>query len=153
MWCTRTMHLGIAFSFAVGDGQCALDPEAMTLPLQQGIVAQGALLSGLLAEKGFTGAREFLLGRFGYLVAYEPNPRLNYLSEGLGKEFYGEQIAIKPFASCRATHPSIELALNLRKQASDRTRVDPRHHRVDQSGSASAGRLASRIQDPAGLGP
>ena len=113
----HTHHaLGIAFSFAVGDGQCALDPEAMTLPLQQGIVAQGALLSGLLAKEGFTGAREFLLGRFGYLVAYEPNPRLNYLSEGLGKEFYGEQISIKPFASCRATHPSIELALDLRKK-------------------------------------
>ena len=44
--------LGIAFSFAVGDGQCALD-GALTLRLQQGIVAQGAVLSILLASKGF----------------------------------------------------------------------------------------------------
>lgn len=115
---TATAHhaLGIAFSFAVGDGQCALDQEAMTLPLQQGIVARGALQSGLLAERGFTGARDFLLGRFGYLVAYEPDPRLEYLSEGLGKKFYGEQIAIKPFASCRGTHPAIEMTLRLKNE-------------------------------------
>ena len=110
----RTLHaLGIAFSFAIGDGQCVLDGKALTLPLQQGIVAQGALLSGLLAEKDFTGAREFLMGKFGYLVAYEPNPRIAYLTEDLGRKFYGEQISIKPYSSCRATHPSIDLALSL----------------------------------------
>ena len=105
--------MGISFSFAVGDGQCALDGAAQTLSLQQGIVAQGALYSGLLAEQGFLGAREFLTGRFGYLVAFEPNPKLEHLTEGLGKEFHGERITIKPFSSCRATHPSIDLALRL----------------------------------------
>jgi 2-methylcitrate dehydratase PrpD len=113
----RAHHaLGIAFSFAVGDGQCALDGEALTLPLQQGIVARGAVLSGLLPEKDFTGARDFLMGRFGYMVAYEPNPRKAYLAEDLGKVFYGERITIKPFSSCRATHPAIDLALLLSKE-------------------------------------
>ncbi|OGP78121.1 MAG: hypothetical protein A2V86_02970 [Deltaproteobacteria bacterium RBG_16_49_23] len=107
--------LGISFSFAVGDGQCALD-GALTLRLQQGIVAQGAFLSVILASKGFTGARDFLLGKFGYLNAFEPDPRLEYLTEGLGKVFYGERISIKPFSSCRATHPAIDLALQLRKE-------------------------------------
>ena len=104
--------LGIAFSHAIGDGQCALD-GALALRLQQGIVAQGALISGLLAEKGFTGAQDFLLGRWGYLSVWEPDPRLEYLTNGLGREFYGERITIKPFSSCRATHPSIDLALSL----------------------------------------
>ncbi|OGK84577.1 MAG: hypothetical protein A2X52_12110 [Candidatus Rokubacteria bacterium GWC2_70_16] len=113
----RTQHaLGIAFSHAVGDGQCALD-GALSLRLQQGIVAQGALLSGLLAERGFTGARDFLLGKYGYLRAFEPEPRLEYLLEGLGRRFYGEQITLKPYSSCRATHAAIELALRWREEA------------------------------------
>ncbi len=107
--------LGISFSFAVGDGQCALD-GALTLRLQQGIVAQGALLSVILTSHGFTGARDFLLGKFGFLRAFEPDPRLEYLTEGLGKTFYGERISIKPFSSCRATHPAVDLALQLRKE-------------------------------------
>jgi 2-methylcitrate dehydratase PrpD len=105
--------LGLSFSFAVGDGQCALD-GALSLRLQQGIVAQGALLSGLLTAQGFTGAKDFLMGRFGYLRAYEPDPRLEFLRDNFGKYFYGEQITIKPFSACRATHASIELALRLR---------------------------------------
>lgn len=108
--------LGISFSFAVGDGQCALD-GALTLRLQQGIVAQGALLSVLLSSQGFTGARDFLLGKFGYLRAFEPDPRLEYLTQDLGRKFYGEQITIKPFSACRATHPAIDLALRLRNEA------------------------------------
>ncbi len=107
--------LGLAFSFAVGDGQCALD-GALSLRLQQGIVAQGALLSVLLSSRGFTGARDFLLGNYGYLKAFEPDPRLEYLTQDLGIEFYGERITIKPFSSCRATHASINLALNLRNE-------------------------------------
>jgi len=113
---SKVQHaLGIAFSHAVGDGQCALD-GALSLRLQQGIVAQGSLISGLLAEKEFTGAKEFLLGRWGYLKVWEPNPRLQYLTEYLKKRFYGEQITIKPFSSCRATHPAIDLALRLSKK-------------------------------------
>lgn len=107
--------LGISFSHAVGDAQCALD-GALTLRLQQGIVAQGALISGLLAEKGFTGAREFLLGRWGYLNVWEPEPRLEFLTDGIGQDFYGEQITIKPFSSCRATHPSIDLSMTLTRE-------------------------------------
>jgi 2-methylcitrate dehydratase PrpD len=41
---------------------------------------------------------------------------LEYLTQDLGKYFYGERITIKPFSSCRATHPSIDLALGLREK-------------------------------------
>lgn len=105
--------LGIAFSHAVGDGQCALE-GALSLRLQQGIVAQGAVVSGLLAEQGFTGARDFLLGRWGYLRTFEPDPKIEALTEGLGETFLGERISVKPYASCRATHEAIDLALDLR---------------------------------------
>lgn len=112
----RTLHaLGIAFSHAVGDAQCALE-GALSLRLQQGIVAQGALISGLLAQQGFTGAREFLLGRWGYLRAFEPDPKIEAMTDGLGKSFRGELISIKLHASCRATHEAIDLALALRAE-------------------------------------
>ena len=115
--------LGLSFSFAVGDGQCALD-GALSLRLQQGIVAQGALLSALLTSEGFTGAKEFLMGRYGYLQAYEPDPRLEFLYENFGKYFYGEQITIKPFSACRATHSSIALALGLRPKIKNIREID-----------------------------
>jgi 2-methylcitrate dehydratase PrpD len=108
--------LGLSFSFAVGDGQCALD-GALSLRLQQGIVAQGALLSVLLTSQGFSGAQDFLLGKYGYLKAFEPDPHLEYLSQDLGRKWYGEQITIKPFSACRATHAAIDLSLQLRNQA------------------------------------
>jgi 2-methylcitrate dehydratase PrpD len=102
--------MGIAFSYAVGDGQTYLD-GGLTVRLQQGIVAQGALISILLAEKGFTGANDFLMGDFGYFRAFEPDPHLEFLTEELGERFYGDRVSIKPFSACRATHQAIELAL------------------------------------------
>ncbi|MGD0658611.1 MAG: MmgE/PrpD family protein [Syntrophorhabdales bacterium] len=113
--------LGVAFSFAVGDGQSALD-GSLTLRLQQGIAAQGAVLSMLLTSKGFTGAHDFLLGKFGYFRAFEPNPRIEYLTKDLGKSFYGDQISIKPYSACRAAHSAINLALRIRSEE----HVDPR---------------------------
>jgi 2-methylcitrate dehydratase PrpD len=112
--------LGIAFSHAVGDGQAILD-GALTVRLRQGIMTQGAFLATLLTSLGFTGAKNFLLGRWGYLNAFEPDPRLEYLTQDLGKKFYGEDITIKPFSSCRATHASIDLALQLRDKISRET--------------------------------
>ena len=106
--------LGLSFAHAVGDGQGALD-GALSLRLQQGLVAQGALLSGLLAQQGFTGAREFLLGRWGYLRVWEPEPNLEHL-DTLGQEFLGVRISVKPFSSCRATHPALDLILTLARE-------------------------------------
>ena len=114
--------LGIAFSYAAGDGQNLLD-GALTVRLSQGIVAQGAFLAALLSSQGFTGARDFLLGKWGYFRAFEPDPRLEYLTHDLGKEFYGERITIKPFSSCRATHASVELALRLRNETNMDTKL------------------------------
>ena len=112
---------GISFSFAIGDGQSILD-GALTVRLQQGLVAQGALVSTLLASRGFTGAQDFLLGKHGYLRAFEPDPRIEYLTNDIGKAFYGEMISFKPFSSCRGTHEAIELALKFRTQA----KIDPK---------------------------
>jgi 2-methylcitrate dehydratase PrpD len=110
----QTRHaLGIASSYAVGDGQCAID-GSMALRVQYGNVAQGALHAVLLAQRGVTGARDFLTGRYGYFPAFEPEHDTRALTDALGSEFRGDTISTKPYASCRATHPAIDLARELR---------------------------------------
>ncbi|UCE30518.1 MAG: MmgE/PrpD family protein [Burkholderiales bacterium] len=119
----ETRHaLGIASSYAVGDGQCAID-GSMALRVQYGNVAQGAVQAVALARLGVTGARDFLTGRYGYLTAFEPEHELGALTEGLGVEFRGATVSTKPYASCRATHPAIDLARELRARLSGAPRV------------------------------
>ncbi len=101
--------LGIAYAYACGEGQSA--PEgASSLALQQGIVAQSAIVATLLAEKGNSGSKEFLFGRAGYFNAFEPDPIMEPLTDRLGTYFFGEDISIKPYAACRCCHEAIELA-------------------------------------------
>lgn len=107
--------LGIGSSYAVGDGQCAID-GSMALRAQYGNVAQGALQAVLLAQRGFTGPRSFLTGRYGYFTAFEPEHDTQALLDGLGQEFHGATISTKPYACCRATHAAIDLARQLRAQ-------------------------------------
>lgn len=111
--------LGIAYAFANGEGQSALD-GALSLRLQQGNVAQAALVSALLAERGFTGSKDFLLGRMGFFRAFEPDPNLEPLTKDLGTYFWGEQLSIKPFSACRCCHPAIGLALGYRAEVAGR---------------------------------
>lgn len=120
----QTRHaLGIASSYAVGDGQCAID-GSMALRVQYGNVGQGALQAVALAGLGVTGARDFLTGRYGYLTAFEPEHDLAALVRGLGEEFLGATISTKPWASCRATHPAIDLTRELRVRLGDRRALE-----------------------------
>ncbi|MBM3555574.1 MAG: MmgE/PrpD family protein [Alphaproteobacteria bacterium] len=108
--------LGIAYSFMCGEGQSALD-GALALRLTEGNSARGAIDAALLAEKGFTGARDYLLGRMGFFNAYEPDPVPGPLTENLGAYFWGEQLSIKPFAACRCNHAALGLILAQRREA------------------------------------
>lgn len=118
--------LGLASSYAVGDGQCAID-GSMGLRVQYGNVGQGAVQATLLAAAGVTGPQRFLTGRYGYLVAFEPEHDLGTLTEGLGERFHGESISVKPYAACRATHPAIDLALAARGRLGGEVFDDVQH--------------------------
>lgn len=107
--------MGIAFTQMVGDGQSALD-GAMTHYLQQGVVAQSAVECALLAQKGITGARNILQGRYGLFHAYEPEHDLEPLTKDLGSVFKGSEISVKLYSSCRATHEAIDLALAISRE-------------------------------------
>ncbi len=112
----QTQHaLGIAYASVQGEGQSALD-GAFALPLQQGNVAQAALVAALLAERGSTGSEDFLFGRMGFFNVFEPDPIMAPLTEGLGEYFLGEELSVKPYSACRCCHPALELVQRYRAE-------------------------------------
>lgn len=107
--------LGLSMSYASGDLQGVLE-SSMALWVQYGNCATAAVQSGLLAQIGVTGPASFLVGRGGYLTAFEPEHDLDVLLGELGARFEGTRISVKPYASCRATHSMIDLARAFRAQ-------------------------------------
>jgi len=71
--------------------------------------------SCLLANLGVTGPKEFLVGRAGFLTAFEPEHDVNLLLDGLGERFDGTRISVKPYAACRCTHALIDMAKTFRE--------------------------------------
>src|SRR6476661_8544385 len=63
---------GIAYSHAAGNRQCILD-GALTKRMQAGQAASAGIFSAVLAQTGFTGARNIFNGRFGFFELYQPN--------------------------------------------------------------------------------
>lgn len=125
--------MGIAFTHMVGDAQSAFD-GSMTHYLQQGMVAKLAVEDVLLAQKGITGSKNVLQGRYGFYNAYEPDPNLNALTTELGKAFKGVEISIKFYSACRASHEAIDLA----RQIVAREKIKPEE--IDN--------ISIRVNDP-----
>jgi 2-methylcitrate dehydratase PrpD len=105
---------GIAYSHAAGNRQCILD-GALTKRLQAGQAASAGVFSAVLAQTGFTGARNVFNGRFGFFELYQPNghdPAL--LLQDLGTAFRGEALSYKPYPCGRPLHAAIDAALTAR---------------------------------------
>lgn len=120
--------LGIAYTSALGETQCMID-GASTVFYQQGLVAANAVRAVILAANGFTGASQFLTGRWGYYNAFEPGSALETIDAGLGKLFSNtDGIAFKPYPTCRPNTSAVALALELvrgrRLNAAEVVRID-----------------------------
>ena len=108
--------LGIAFSQAAGNRQCIVD-GALTKRLQAGQAASSGVFAGLLAREGFTGAHDIFLGRFGFFQLYQPDGYdAAKLTEGLGREFRGDELSFKPYACGRPQHSMLNAAIAARDQ-------------------------------------
>jgi 2-methylcitrate dehydratase PrpD len=108
--------MGNAYSMTSGNQQTLLD-GALMIRVQQGIASANGILSSLLAERGITGARNVLEGKFGYYKVYQGgayDPEM--LTRELGKKFEGINVAIKSFPSCYETHPAITGTIDLVKE-------------------------------------
>jgi 2-methylcitrate dehydratase PrpD len=101
--------MGIAYARIAGNQQGFL-AGAMTVRLMQGIAAEGGVVSALMAERGLTGSRDVLEGRFGYYPVfhrgvYEPAD----LTAELGDRWLLEDVSLKPvYPCCKFIHGPID---------------------------------------------
>ncbi|MFE3781113.1 MmgE/PrpD family protein [Amycolatopsis sp. NPDC059090] len=125
--------MGIAYTSCLGETQCMID-GAPTVFYQQGLVASNAVKAVLLAASGWTGARQFLTGRWGYYSAFEPGSDLGIIEEGLGTEYRNVgHIAYKPYPTCRPNTSAVALVDSITRgrtfRAQDIDRVEVRTNR------------------------
>lgn len=110
----ETIHaFGIAYSQAAGNAQCMRD-GALSKRMQPGFAAKAAVLSSLLAEKGYTGSRNSFEGESGLFKVYhggkyDPIP----LRADLGIHFEVSNLKFKAYPSCGLTHNAISATLEL----------------------------------------
>jgi 2-methylcitrate dehydratase PrpD len=113
--------LGIVISQAAGTTQTALDAP-LSKHMQSGFASQAGVLSALLAHKGTTGVQNVFEGKFGFFNLYKAGEyNRDKLFKDLGKRFEVDNLSLKPFPCCRATHGPIEGVLLLIKTHGIRT--------------------------------
>lgn len=109
---TQMMNaLGIQVTQASG-GFRSLWDGVMTFKYYGATAARNGIISALLAQKGFTGLKDPLLGPQGYFDCFCSNVHPEFLTRDLGKEFYTKGMH-KKYPSCYANHNIIECALEL----------------------------------------
>lgn len=110
--------LGNAGTMAAGLWEFIAD-GAMSKHLHAGRAASSGLLAADLAQPGFTGARRILEGERGFFAATSQDAEPEWVIEELkhGMETYKiSGVSIKPYPSCRHTHPAIDAALALHQK-------------------------------------
>ncbi len=89
--------------------------SAMSKQLHPGKSALNGLLSALLAQKGFTGARKILEGEKGFFRATSSDFDEEKCLAELGRKYLFERNSLKYYASCGHTHSAIESVLQATK--------------------------------------
>lgn len=102
--------LGNAGSQAAGLWEF-IEDGAMTKQLHPGKAAMNGMLAAILAEKEFTGAKKILEGSRGFFKAMSATYDERKITNDLGKTFKIMENSFKLHASCRHTHPAIDLAI------------------------------------------
>ncbi|CAN5881030.1 MmgE/PrpD family protein [soil metagenome] len=104
----------LVLSQAVASAEFKGERASVIRAIRDAFPAQAALQSALLASKGVRGFDTALEGKAGLFAlyargAYDPN----VITDRLGSRFYGTELSLKPWPSCRGTHAFIEAALTL----------------------------------------
>jgi len=110
--------LGNAGTMAAGLWEFIAD-GAMSKHLHAGRAASSGLLAADLAKRGFTGARYILEGERGFFAATCSDTRPELVTQGLAPgmaDYRISGVSIKPYPSCRHTHPAIDAALALYRE-------------------------------------
>lgn len=110
--------LGIAGSMASGIIEY-LAEGSWTKRLHPGWAAQSGIRAALMAAKGFKGPRTVFEGTHGFFMAFgveSVRPDYTRITEELGRKWWVENIAFKPFACGTMAQPFIDCAIHLAQE-------------------------------------
>jgi 2-methylcitrate dehydratase PrpD len=116
----QTAHaLGVAASLACGLKE---NIGTMVKPLHAGMAARHGVVAALLAREGFTASDRAVDGPQGYLHAMDserPSSALADAVADLGSrwEILDSGVTVKLYPSCAATHPPLDILLDLQRRA------------------------------------
>lgn len=117
---SATVHaLGNAGAQSAGLWQF-LEAGSMTKHLHAGRAAEAGVLAADLARYGFTGPPAILEGAKGWFAATCPDPDPRAITRDPDDPWQLLLTSLKPWPSCRHTHPAIEAAQELRTQLRER---------------------------------
>jgi len=105
--------LGIVYCYTCGNHQSSRE-GAPTKHLQPGIAAGNGVKAALMAARGLSAVQAPFLGEDGFVRTYlRGRFDVERALRGLGREFETERLSMKPYPSCRLTHPAVSAALAL----------------------------------------
>jgi 2-methylcitrate dehydratase PrpD len=109
--------LGLAYHQAAGNGQVVRD-GAHAKRLGPGFSCRGGVTSALMAQRGITGARNFIEGEVRLYDLYFPGTpyNLSALTNKLGQQFENEDISLKPYPCGVVNHTAIDAALFIARE-------------------------------------
>ena len=90
-----------------------LNTGAMSKHLHAGRAAEAGVVAAELAAAGFTGPPAILEGRQGFYAGACPDPDPDAVLRRPGAPWQVHATSIKPWPSCRHTHPAIDAALEV----------------------------------------
>ncbi len=97
-----------------------LDTGAMSKHLHAGRAAEAGFLAASLAAHGFTGPPKILEGERGFFQGACPDAEPDRVLSDLEAPWQIHLTSIKPWPSCRHTHPAIDAAQDIRAQIAAR---------------------------------
>ncbi len=103
--------LGIALGRLSGTFAGVFD-RTLAFKLPIAFAAREGIVAAELAQQGFPGVDEPLVGRCGYFSMYCRVHDAGQVTRDLGTRLYSDCV-FKPYSACRSTHPSIDCALAL----------------------------------------
>ncbi len=107
---------GFGYAQSHGNRQALLD-GSVAKRLQPAFSARAGVHSAVLAQTGATGPRRIVEGADGIIELFgggQGDP--GALTEKLGEKFHVSRIGMKPYPSCRVSHPHISAALEARER-------------------------------------
>ncbi|MCE2452826.1 MAG: MmgE/PrpD family protein [Nitrospinae bacterium] len=107
---------GFGYAQSHGNRQALLD-GTVAKRLQPAFSARAGVHSAVLAQTGATGPRRIVEGADGFIELFgggEGDP--DALTKDLGETFHVSRVGMKPYPSCRVSHPHISAALEARER-------------------------------------